>query len=78
MRDESLAYAGRLRAAAVDTTTAELAAPTGWPAALQAQAVPQAPWADGLRDQFAQFFESIAIGPRVAASRRQNLGMQEQ
>lgn len=67
MRDESLAYADRLRAAGVDTTSAELDAPTGWPAALQAKTVPQAPWADALHDRFTQFFQSIAVGPRIAA-----------
>jgi acetyl esterase/lipase len=64
MRDESLAYAQRLREAGVKTIEAELAAPTNWPAALQAETVSQAPWAQALREQFIGFFETIAVGHR--------------
>jgi acetyl esterase/lipase len=67
MHDEALAYAERLRAAGVITTSAELTAPTGWPATLQARSVPPAPWVDALRDQFLRFLESLVVGPRVAA-----------
>jgi acetyl esterase/lipase len=68
LHDESLAYAERLRGAGVKTIAAELAAPTHWPAALQAETVSHAPWADALREQFAGFFETIAVGPRHVAA----------
>lgn len=68
MRDESLAYAERLRDAGVKTIEAELAGPTHWPTALQAQNVSQAQWAWALREQFVRFFQSIAVGERNVAT----------
>jgi len=68
MRDESLAYAGRLKAAGVRTIAAELFAPTHWPCALQKESLRLEPWATALRDQFSQFFETLAFGRRVAST----------
>lgn len=68
MRDESLAYAARLRDAGVRTVAAELPAPTHWPRSLQAPAIFQAPWAAALRNQFIRFFETIALARRGVAA----------
>ncbi len=68
MRDESLAYADRLKAAGVETTAVELFAPTQWPCALQKENLRPEPWAAALREQFSQFFETLVFGRRVALS----------
>ncbi len=55
LRDESLCYARRLRAAGVSVREHVIAAPTGWPCALTEPAGAQH-WARALRDHFNVFF----------------------
>jgi acetyl esterase/lipase len=59
LRDEALSYAKRLREAGVEVQEAVLAAPTGWPCALQDPQPPPAPWATALRDHFRKFFAPL-------------------
>jgi acetyl esterase/lipase len=68
MRDESCAYAARLRAAGVLTLDAELSGPTAWPCSMQMPRAASEPWAGELRDQFIHFFEVLAIGSRTVAA----------
>ena len=60
MRDESLAYAKRLRAAAVAVQDHVLPAPTEWPCALAEADSLNADWAAGLRERFTEFFAGTA------------------
>ncbi len=65
MHDESLSYAKRLRECGVYVRQEVLAAPTGWPSALQhADADPA--WADQLKTYFSEFF-TMADALRKAA-----------
>jgi acetyl esterase len=67
MRDESLAYARRLRESGVVVHDHIVSAPTRWPCALNdaADAVP--PWSAAVRDRFKQFFTGTRA-PRSASS----------
>lgn len=64
LRDESVAYAHRLRAAGVPVETHVLPSPTGWPCGLSGIAPLQSSWGDTLRDTFATFFER-SLNPRT-------------
>jgi acetyl esterase len=63
LRDEAVSYAKRLRAAGVDVHEGILAAPTGWPSALQDPQPPPASWASAIREHFRKFF---AAAPRMS------------
>jgi len=71
LRDETLAYAARLRTAGLQVQAGVLAAPTGWPGsypnAQRTQACSPA-WADALRQQFRTFFAAMAATPEQAAT----------
>ena len=60
MRDESLAYAKRLRASAVAVQDHMLPAPTHWPCALAEADSLNADWATALRERFTEFFAGTA------------------
>jgi acetyl esterase/lipase len=60
MRDESVSYAARLRAAGVKAATDILPAPTGWPCALGSTDSLTESWMAKLREVFAQFFAETA------------------
>jgi acetyl esterase/lipase len=60
MRDESLRYAERLRACGVTVQDRVLAAPTGWPEALQRTPEAEPRWAAYLRTLFIDFFAKTA------------------
>ncbi|MBD5801889.1 Carboxylesterase NlhH [Azoarcus sp. Aa7] len=55
LRDETLAYARRLEEAGVPVSEAVLAAPTGWPGALQDAARAGSSWAQEVGSRFAAF-----------------------
>jgi acetyl esterase len=56
LRDESLSYAQKLRSASVAVDQHVLAAPTGWPCALNAPPAPGTAWATALSNRFVDFF----------------------
>jgi acetyl esterase/lipase len=60
MRDESLAYAKRLRASAVTVRDHVLPAPTNWPCALTEANSLNTAWAESLRERFAEFLAGTA------------------
>ena len=60
MRDESLAYARRLRASAVAVRDYVLPGPTDWPCALAEADSLKASWAGSLREQFTEFLAGTA------------------
>jgi len=55
MRDEALAYAGRLARAGTPSRCEVLDAPTGWPLALRGGAALEAPWAPAVRALLTDF-----------------------
>ncbi|NMG45537.1 alpha/beta hydrolase fold domain-containing protein [Aromatoleum toluvorans] len=55
LRDEALAYAGRLNEANVPVSASVLPGPTGWPAALQAVAGAEGPWIEEAGTRLAAF-----------------------
>jgi acetyl esterase/lipase len=61
MRDESLAYAKRLRASAVAVRDYVLPAPTNWPCALADAESLKAGWAESLRERFTEFLAGTAL-----------------
>jgi acetyl esterase/lipase len=63
LRDESLSYARRLRESGVAVDEHVLAAPTGWPCALDQPAVAGTAWPAALRKHFADFFAKV-LGPK--------------
>jgi acetyl esterase len=65
LRDESLRYAQRLRAAGVTVREHVLSGPTGWPCALTESA--RDGWAPALRDHFKVFFTET-VPQRTAAN----------
>jgi acetyl esterase/lipase len=67
MRDESLAYAARLRASGIAVRDIALAAPTGWPDALGRQALPEPAWGGAVRAAFAAFFTQDTAADTAAA-----------
>jgi acetyl esterase len=60
MRDESLAYAKRLRASAVKVQEHVLASPTDWPCALAEADALNSGWAETLRERFTEFLAGTA------------------
>jgi acetyl esterase/lipase len=60
MRDESLAYARRLRASAVAVREHVLPGPTDWPCALAEADGLKAGWAGALREHFTEFLAGTA------------------
>jgi acetyl esterase len=60
MRDESLAYAQRLRASAVAVREYVLPRPTDWPCALAEADSLKAGWAGSLRERFTEFLAGTA------------------
>lgn len=62
LRDETRAYAQRLREAGVEVSETVLPAPTGWPRSLLCAAADDAPWTSGLRDAVEAF-----VDPRRAS-----------
>ena len=60
MRDESLAYARRLRASAVKAQEYVLPGPTDWPCALAEADSLNAGWAAALRERFTEFLAGTA------------------
>lgn len=56
LRDETLSFAGRLRAAGVTVREAVLPAVTGWPLSYRRTGHDPAVWADAVRQQFSDFF----------------------
>jgi acetyl esterase len=68
LRDETLCYAQRLRAAGVSIDEHVLPAPTGWPCALSDAPV-HAPWLATVRERFAAFLSQtlVALRPPVLA-----------
>lgn len=56
MRDESLAYAARLRASGVAVQDLVLSVPTGWPDTLGRQASPGPAWSGAVRAAFVAYF----------------------
>jgi acetyl esterase/lipase len=75
LRDETRAYAGRLREAGVPVSEALLDVPTGWPTSYREPA--PAPWAEALRPHVREFLQACrresralhAGAPRRAAAR---------
>jgi acetyl esterase len=67
LRDEGLTYARQLRAAGVEVREHVLAAPTGWPCALQGPADRPPGWAAIVRDRLAAFFAAILAVSGCAA-----------
>jgi acetyl esterase len=73
MRDESLAYARRLRESGVVVHDHIVPAPTRWPCALNDAAAAAPPWSAAVRDRFKQFFAGAApqaASPLVLANAR--------
>lgn len=60
LRDETLAYAGRLRQAGVRVQDTVLPLTTGWPRSYLQTGHDQLVWADPVRRQFSDFFASLA------------------
>jgi acetyl esterase/lipase len=58
LRDETLAYARRLREAGVAACSQQLALDTGWP---RSYAQPDAPWADPLRAALQPLFQPLTV-----------------
>ncbi|MFC5519559.1 alpha/beta hydrolase [Polaromonas jejuensis] len=58
LRDEALAYAGRLRTAGLVAHAAVLPVPTGWPCSYLNPASHKVAWAPVLHEQFTGFFSS--------------------
>jgi acetyl esterase/lipase len=56
LRDETLSFAGRLRAAGVTVREAVLPAVTGWPLSYLQTGQDPAAWADAVRQHFSDFF----------------------
>ena len=61
MRDEALCYAHRLRDSGVCVNEYALPAPTGWPCALSGCASTNYPWADAVRERFADFLTHVRV-----------------
>ncbi|WP_309085612.1 alpha/beta hydrolase fold domain-containing protein [Chelativorans sp.] len=57
LRDESIAYAKRLRKAGVKVREEVLPGPTGWPAAYSRRPDSQPEWGERVRGFFAEFFQ---------------------
>ncbi|RZJ27200.1 MAG: alpha/beta hydrolase [Haliea sp.] len=60
LRDETLSFAGRLRAAGVTVQEALLPPVTGWPLSYRQTGQQPAVWADPVRQQFSDFFSGAA------------------
>jgi len=66
LRDETLAYAARLRAAGLVALDTVLPVPTGWPCSYLEPADPKKAWGPLLRERFGRFF-ATALDARTAA-----------
>jgi acetyl esterase len=66
LRDETLAYAARLRAAGLVALDTVLPVPTGWPCSYQEPVDPQKAWAPLIHERFSRFF-ATALDARTAA-----------
>lgn len=69
LRDETLAYAERLRAAGLAVQTALLSEKTGWPCSYQSAAGTDVAWASAVQQQVRDFFAS-AESAALAAARK--------
>ena len=67
LRDETHAYAERLRDAGVAVEQADLDGATGWPCSLMQRDAPRPAWADAVREQLQRF---LSAPPSAAAGRR--------
>jgi acetyl esterase/lipase len=56
LRDETVAYAGRLRAAGLSVQDAVLPGATGWPGSYQSDGCGEASWAASVQGELARFF----------------------
>jgi acetyl esterase/lipase len=63
MRDEAMAYAGRLREAGIAVTTDVLSAQTDWPEALAEPVLDECPCAPAVRDHLRRFFNPATPPP---------------
>ena len=67
LRDETHAYAERLRAAGVAVEQADLDGATGWPCSLMLREAPRPAWADAVRERLQRF---LSAPPSKDAGRR--------
>ena len=63
MRDESLRYAKRLKAAGVNVRESVLTTETGWPATYSRCPVARPGWEETVRNQFVEFFQETGALP---------------
>jgi acetyl esterase len=70
LRDESLAYAKRLRGAGRLVHAAVLPGPTGWPGSYLQPASHQAAWASAVQQQFCGFFQDFLGNAAMASMRK--------
>lgn len=68
LRDESLAYAGRLRQAGRLVHAAVLPGPTGWPVSYLQSAGQEVAWAAAVQQQFSDFFSAFTGGAAAGDS----------
>lgn len=68
LRDETQAYAGRLRAAGLFAHEAVLPGPTGWPGSYVEAGRDQTGWPAVVKKQFGDFFASMAAAQNVQSS----------
>lgn len=74
MRDDTFAYAHRLREAGVAAEGMVLPGPTGWPCELMDRRSIDSPWAAETRQRFQHFFASVE-GPQLAPSSHSSLSL---
>ncbi|HYW56976.1 MAG TPA: alpha/beta hydrolase [Polaromonas sp.] len=60
LRDETLAYASRLRASGVSVHALVLSVSTGWPCSYHSPSCEEAAWMPEVREQLSQFLSNIA------------------
>jgi acetyl esterase len=69
LRDETRAYAERLRAAGVPVDEAMLPLATGWPESYLRPEAAASPWADAVRRRLRRFLHERAVGPCLTRTR---------